>query len=195
MLGDINARLVPVAQVHAYGDLALTGSVVSIGSFDGVHRGHQALLKELSRSAGGRGLASVVYTFDPPPKAVFGGAMQLTDGPEKVRRISHFAIDNIVLARFDRDYAARPAEEFMRELARLNPREIWVGEDFRFGAGRTGDVALLQSVFNVRIMDEFACEGGERISSSRLREYFAAGRLEEARALHGWPETAKWSVA
>lgn len=195
MIGDEHTGLTPTAQVHRHDSLSLGGSVVSIGSFDGVHKGHQALLKNLSRSAAERGLASVVYTFDPPPKVVFGSALQLTDGDEKIRRISHFDIDHIILARFDKAYAARPPEDFMRELARLSPREIWVGEDFRFGSRRAGDVALLQSVFKVRIMDEFACEGGERVSSTRLRQCFAAGNLDEAAALHGWPETAQWAFS
>jgi len=195
MIGDEQARIAPAAQVHPDDSLSLAGSVVSIGSFDGVHKGHQALLKKLSQAAARRGLASVVYTFDPPPKVVFAGAMQLTDGPEKVRRISHFGIDHIILARFDKAYAARPPDDFMRELARLNPREIWVGADFRFGARRAGDVAMLQKAFRVRIMEEFACAGGARISSTRLRECFAAGEPERAAALHGWPESARWAFA
>ena len=193
MIADENARLSATGQVHAADTLRLQGSVVSIGSFDGVHKGHQALLRELSRAASERGLSSVVYTFDPPPKVVFGGVMQLTDGPEKLRRLSHFEIDHIVMAHFDQAYASRPAEDFMAELARLSPREIWVGADFRFGAKRTGDVAMLQTAFKTRILDEFACEGGERISSTRLRACFKHGRLDEARTLHGWPETAPWA--
>lgn len=194
MIADHTAHIAPVAQVHAHDQLNLSGSVVSIGSFDGVHKGHQGLLRELSRAAARRGLSSVVYTFDPPPKVVFGGAMQLIDAQEKIRRISHFGIDHIVMARFDKDYAARPPEDFLRELARLSPREIWVGEDFRFGARRAGDVAMLQAAFAVNVMSEFACAGGARISSSRLRSCFRAGRLDEARALHGWPDSADWSL-
>lgn len=195
MIGDSEARLTPLAQVHPHGTLNLDGSVVSIGSFDGVHHGHQELLKTLSRAAAGRGVASVVYTFDPPPKTVFAGALQLTDGEEKVRRISHFGIDHIILARFDRDYAARPPEDFLRELARLNPREVWVGEDFRFGHKRAGDVEMLARAFRVRVIDTFACHDGDRISSTRLRECFARGRWQEAAALHGWPETARWAFS
>jgi riboflavin kinase/FMN adenylyltransferase len=167
--------------------------VVSIGSFDGVHKGHQALLKRLSSAAAARGLVSVVYTFDPPPKVVFGGAMLLTDAEEKVRRISHFGIDHIVMACFNANYASRTAKDFLRELACLRPQEIWVGEDFRFGTGRIGDVALLETAFKVRVMSEFASADGARISSSRLRKCFAAGQLEDARSLHGWPETARWA--
>ncbi len=178
----------PSFEVHAYDSLSLGASVVTVGTFDGVHRGHQALLARVVRSARRRGVPSVVYTFDPPPKAVFGGALMLTKVEEKLRRLSHFGIDHVVVARFDKDYAARPAGDFMREIGRLNPEELWLGHDFRFGAGRKGDVALLARQVDVRLLDDFADDGGDRISSTRLRALIADGRHEDARRLHGWPE-------
>lgn len=194
MISDRMDRLQSISQVHPHDSLNLPGAVVSIGSFDGVHKGHQALLRALHRAAAARGLASVVYTFSPPPKVVFGKALLLTDTEEKVRRISHFGIDHVIMAQFDAAYAKRSPQDFLRELARLNPRELWVGDDFRFGAQRAGDVALLQSTFPVRVIDEFTCAGGERISSTRLRALLADGRTNEARLLHGWPSEAPWAV-
>ncbi|RVT81647.1 FAD synthetase family protein [Rhodobacteraceae bacterium CCMM004] len=175
------------AQRHPHDSLALSASIVTIGTFDGVHRGHQALLLEITRQARRAGCASVVYTFDPPPKTAFGGKMQLTPVDEKLRRISHFGIDHIIVAQFDRDYAARPPEAFLNELGRLNPQQVWVGADFRFGAGRAGDVATLARHFDTRVIEEIGCAEGERISSTRLRNLYEDGRGEDARRLHGWP--------
>ena len=189
MIGDWESHgpLLGHARVHPHDSLALSGSIVTVGTFDGVHRGHQALLSEIVRAARHLGVPSVVYTFDPPPKTVFAGMLQLTPLEEKLRRISHFGIDHIVAARFDKSYAARPAEAFLAELARLNPAQVWVGADFRFGAGRSGDAALLARHFDTRLLDEIGCASGKRISSTRLRHLFEDGRREEARALHGWP--------
>ncbi|MDJ1009249.1 MAG: FAD synthetase family protein [Paracoccaceae bacterium] len=184
---ESHAPLAGHAALHPHDTLALSASIVTVGTFDGVHRGHQALLAEIVRHARREGVPSVVYTFDPPPKTVFGGTMQLTPIGEKLRRISHFGIDHIVVARFDRAYAARPAAAFLAELARLNPAQVWVGEDFRFGAGRSGDTALLARHFDTRVIDEIGCPEGDRISSTRLRALFETGRNAEARALHGWP--------
>ena len=172
---------------HGYGSLRLSGSILTIGTFDGVHKGHQALLRRVAREAEAEGLASVVYTFDPPPKSLFGTAARLTSAEEKVRRISHFGIDHVVVARFNRDYAARSAEAFLCEIGRLNPRQVWIGEDFRFGKGQAGDAALLARYFDVRLHREVGCDQGRRISSTRMRALIAAGRHEDARLLHGWP--------
>jgi riboflavin kinase/FMN adenylyltransferase len=184
---ESHAPLSGHARRHPHDSLSLSASVVTIGTFDGVHRGHQALLQEITRQARRLGCASVVYTFDPPPKTAFAGMMQLTPVDEKVRRISHFGIDHIVVAQFDTAYAVRPAQAFLAELGRLNPQQVWVGADFRFGAGRVGDVTMLSRHFDTRVVEEIGCLDGERISSTRLRSLYRDGRSEEARRLHGWP--------
>lgn len=176
-------------EVHGENTLQLSASIVTIGTFDGVHKGHQTLLREIERRARQSGVASVAYTFDPPPKTVFGNALQLTSEEEKIRRLSHFGIDHVVMARFCRSYANRSAESFVAELSRLNPLEVWVGSDFRFGRDRVGDVGFLARVFDVRILEEIGCATGERISSTRLRGLIRDGKLQEAQALHGWPGT------
>lgn len=173
---------------HPYGSLRLSASIVTIGTFDGVHRGHQALLAETARRAQRLGVASVVYTFDPPPKTLFQGVLQLTPVEEKLRRLSHFGIDHVIVARFDADYAARPAQAFVQELAQLNPEELWVGADFRFGKGRAGSVQDLAQVFDTRVLEDVGCASGERVSSTRVRKLLSSGRSEEARRLHGWPD-------
>lgn len=189
MIGDWESHgpLSGHATRHDHDALTLSASIVTIGTFDGVHRGHQALLGKIVRHARRAGVPSVVYTFDPPPKTVFGGNMRLTPAEEKVRRISHFGIDHIIVAHFNKAYASRPADAFVAELARLSPNQIWVGADFRFGAGRVGDVSMLARNFDTRIIDEIGCTEGERISSTRLRSLLKDGRSEDARALHGWP--------
>jgi riboflavin kinase / FMN adenylyltransferase len=175
-------------QTHVGRGISLSGSVLTIGSFDGVHRGHQSLLSHVVGNARCLGLASVVYTFDIPPKSFFTNVTPLTSVDEKVRRMFHFAPDHIIIAKFDAAYAARPALAFLEELARLNPEEVWVGEDFRFGCNRSGDVALLRRYFDVRIMPNVTCPEGTRISSTRLRALVAAGKNDEARQMHGWPD-------
>ncbi|MEH6755924.1 MAG: FAD synthetase family protein [Parasphingorhabdus sp.] len=166
----------------AANQLKLDASVVAIGAFDGVHRGHQKLIGSAVASARQKSCPSVVYTFDTPPKAFFAGVRVLTSAEEKLRKIELLGVSRAVVAKFDHKFASRSAEEFMEELARLNPCEIWVGADFRFGFQSIGDVALLSTRFNVQILDAVCCERGEVISSTRIRQLlgrdpWAASRL------------------
>lgn len=166
-------------------NLHLNASVIAIGAFDGVHRGHQKVIRSAVASARQHGCPSVVYTFDTPPKAVISGARVITPVEEKVRKIGDLGVSCAVVATFDRAYAARSPEEFMAELAMLNPQEIWVGTDFRFGAKSAGDVTLLASRFVVKVVDAVCCDNGEVISSSRIRQLLgddprAASRLLSA---------------
>ena len=104
--------------------LALDASVVAIGAFDGVHRGHQKVIGSAVASAERRRCPSVVYTFDTPPKAFFAGAQVLTSTEEKLRKIEMLGATCAVVAKFDREYAARTADAFMDELAKLNPHDM-----------------------------------------------------------------------
>ena len=176
----------PTMIASCCGRLALSGSVVTIGSFDGVHRGHQALINHVVSQARAAGVASVVYTFSPPPKSVLGLASQITTLDEKLRRLSHFAVDFVLVAHFTREYAGRTAGQFIDELGKLNPGDIWVGGDFRFGKDRAGDIRMLGRYFNVRVLGDVVCAKGHRISSTRLRNLLALGRHAEAAELHGW---------
>ncbi|MFC2253509.1 FAD synthetase [Labrys portucalensis] len=176
------------ARVHRECELTLSASVMTVGAFDGVHHGHQALLTRVVDEARRNGVPSVIYTFETPPKVVFQGALQLTPPAERIRRFSLFSIDHIIMARFDKDYSARPAMSFIQELGRLNPRGLWVGADFRFGKDRSGDIAMLARYFSLHILEDVAACEGKRVSSTRLRALIAEGRREEARRLHGWPD-------
>ena len=162
-------------RLHGEGGLRLDASVVAIGAFDGVHRGHQSVIRQAVATARALGVPAVVYTFDPPPKAVFAGARVLTPIEEKLRRMAGLGVHHAVVAGFDRAYASRPAASFLDELSALHPAEVRVGADFRFGAGRAGDVTMLRRHFHVSVVDSVRCESGEIISSTRIRNLIARG--------------------
>lgn len=171
--------------MHPSQTLSLPASVVAIGAFDGVHKGHQALVWGAAETAAKLGVPSVAYTFDPPPKAYFQGAAVLTLLPEKLKKLEALGVEHVVVARFDRVWAARSAQQFIEELEALGPLEVWVGKDFRFGRGRAGDVEILSKRFNVRVPEPVRCRKGEVISSSRVRTLLARGATREAQLLLG----------
>jgi riboflavin kinase/FMN adenylyltransferase len=173
-------------RVHAARGFRLSGCVLTIGAFDGVHRGHQQLVQGAVASARRQGLPTVIYTFDPPPKVFFGRASALISLEERIGRLGALEPDHIVVAAFDHACRRRTAMEFIAELGMLNPRLIWVGDDFRFGAGQVGDVGLLTRYFAVRTLGPVQCDGGQVISSSRIRRLLDGGDLSAAEALQGW---------
>jgi riboflavin kinase/FMN adenylyltransferase len=172
--------------VHWDRALRLPGCVVAIGAFDGVHRGHQALLRRVLERASRLNVPSVAYTFEPPPKSYFRGTPVLTCLSEKVERLQALGLTHTVVARFDADYAACSPEEFLEELSGLNPVEAWVGAGFRFGCGQAGDVGVLATRFPTRTVEPVRCGRGAVISSSRVRALLAQGATGEARSLLGW---------
>jgi riboflavin kinase / FMN adenylyltransferase len=173
-------------RIHPANTLALPASVVTVGAFDGVHLGHQTLIRQLVDRSRILGVPAVVYTFHPPPRCYFQQVPMLTTLDTKLQRIARLEVDHVVTACFDENYLSRSAESFIEELLALNPVEVWVGSDFRFGYGRRGGVHELSSAFRVRVVDPISCSGGEVISSSRIRSLLACGRREEARELLGY---------
>ncbi|WP_408011114.1 FAD synthetase [Pseudalkalibacillus sp. A8] len=173
-------------KVHLAKTPTLQGSVIAIGAFDGVHRGHQAVIRETVKQGRIYKFPSVVYTFDPPPRCYFQGAHMLTPIDEKLHRIAELEIDHIVVARFDESYITRSSASFIKELARLNPVEIIVGKDFRFGRNREGDTRLLSKYFQVRVIEPVCCSGGTVISSTRIRKLVSQGEIKESISLLGW---------
>ncbi|MGY4223258.1 riboflavin kinase/FMN adenylyltransferase [Bradyrhizobium sp. USDA 4503] len=171
---------------HRDGELALDACVVTIGAFDGVHRGHQELLRQTIAAARRRGIAAVVYTFDPPPKVYFGQAEPLISLREKLERIATFAPDHVVVADFDQVYVRRTALDFLAELQPLRPRQVIVGEDFRFGSCKGGSALLLRQHFNTRILPPVRCGNGEIVSSSRIRALRRSGLAAAAATLENW---------
>src|SRR5687768_7972199 len=127
------------------------GSVVCIGAFDGLHLGHQALVRRTVSRARELGLPAVALSFEPLPREFFAGANpppRLLLPRAKVEGLSALGVDDIGLLRFDDKLVALSAEEFVRVVlvGRLSAREVWVGPEFRFGKGRAGDIALLRQM-------------------------------------------------
>lgn len=174
-------------QTHPADSLRLPGSVATVGAFDGVHRGHKALIRRVVERAAELGVPSVAYTFDPPPRVYFEGVPMLSPLPEKLRRLRTLGLDHVVVAAFDASYTSRASEDFLEELAMMNPAEVWVGPDFRFGRGQSGGVGTLASRFTIRVFELVCCRSGEAISSSRVRGLLAKGAIAKAGDLLGWP--------
>jgi riboflavin kinase/FMN adenylyltransferase len=156
---------------------------VAIGTFDGVHRGHQAVIEG----------ADTVLTFDPHPlEVIHPSALPKLLMPFGVKRdvIEGLGIEELVVIPFDRDFAQRSAEEFIEDvlIAKLGAERVSVGENFRFGAKAKGDPAMLaaQSAFETRVVPLVEMDG-ETISSTRIRALVAAGDMEGARHCLGAP--------
>lgn len=175
--------------------LAASGSVVCVGAFDGVHLGHQALLGRVLGRARELGLCAAAISFEPIPRAYFSpaGVPRLSSAREKIELIADCGMDILLMQRFNARTVAMTAQQFIEQVlvARLSTREIWVGEDFRFGHGRAGDLPMLRDYgqrhgFEVCVMPRIDSDG-ERVSSSQVRGLLAAGDLAGAEQLLGRP--------
>jgi len=180
---------------RARGRCALT-----IGNFDGVHRGHRALVDRVIARAREANLTSCVLTFEPHPREFFAGEAapaRITRLRDKLDLLGQAGIERVHVARFDARFAALPAERFIEDvLVRgLGTRWLLVGQDFRFGARRTGDFATLQGHgFSVEAMPDIEFDG-RRVSSSAVRAALKAGDLRGAERLLGHPYTISGRVA
>ena len=166
----------------------------TIGNFDGVHLGHQAMLAELARAAKRLGVPACVLTFEPHPREFFApdqAPTRLTSLREKLELLAGFGVDRVHICRFNYAFAQITAEDFIeRILVRgLGARWVLVGDDFRFGARRAGDQVMLKQAaprFNLEVaaLPSVTLEG-ERVSSTAIRNALAAGGLDRARRLLG----------
>jgi riboflavin kinase / FMN adenylyltransferase len=168
---------------------------IAIGSFDGVHRGHAALLERLRAAAAARGLASAVLTFEPLPREFFtpdSAPGRLSSLQERLAELAGLGVERAFVRRFDARFAALAADAFAGHLHRdLGARHVLVGRDFRYGARRAGDVAQLAASgralgFDVEVMEDVALQG-ERVSSTRIREALAKGDFAAAARMLGRP--------
>lgn len=150
--------------------LQLNNSILVIGAFDGVHLGHQSLINYAKLESVEKSMPLVIYTFNPPPKVYFKKQKQIISLKEKVQRFSMLNVDYVKIVDFNNFYASNSTEEFISEIAELNPHNIYVGKNFRFGANRTGDINTLQKQFNTKCLDLICCDQGEVISSTRIRK-------------------------
>lgn len=174
--------------------LSLPGSVVTLGNFDGVHVGHQALLRNSLADARAKNVPAVVFTFDPHPLRFLAPARApklLLSTDDKVQLFELAGVDFTVLQPFDEEFANLEARAFVQTvlLEQLKLRKIWAGRDLRFGKARRGTVDALGSWgrefgFDVGTVDPVLI-GGERVSSSRIRQLIDAGRVDEVKPLLG----------
>ena len=181
--------------VHNLGP-ALRGCAATIGNFDGVHRGHQAVLGQLAERAAELGLPTTVILFEPQPQEYFAPEQvppRLTRLREKLVALQSLAVDRVLCLHFDRRLAELPADDFIQRVLidGLGVRYLVVGDDFRFGKGRRGDFDLLvqaghRAGFPVVNMHSFAL-GGARVSSTRIRAALSSGDLEAAAQMLGRP--------
>ena len=170
------------------------GRAVAIGNFDGVHLGHQAILAALGERGRESRLATAVVCFEPQPKEYFArenAPARLMRLRDKAVLIRAAGVDELRVLRFDKALAGLTAEEFIERVlvGALRTRQVVIGEGFRFGQGRGGDVDFLRRMGRARGISVEAVPpcvaGGVPVSSTRVREALAAGRLEVARSLLG----------
>ena len=172
---------------------------LSIGNFDGVHRGHQAILAAGIKAARENGLNFAAMTFHPLPREFFAKIRQdpsfaparLMSTTEKLAALFDAGVKHVYIPRFDAKFAAQSPDDFISALMRLNLRWLMVGEDFRFGAKRAGDAQTLrragaQHGFMVETMPDVVT-GLEKISSSTIRDALGAGQLDAAARMLGRP--------
>ena len=175
---------------------------LTIGNFDGAHRGHQAMLARLTEGAEDLRLVPAVLTFDPHPREFFAphaAPPRLSSLRTRLEAFRRLGVQRTIVARFDRRMASLAPEQFIADVLvrALDVRWVLVGDDFRFGQARRGDLALLRAharTFSVEAMRTVTI-GGERASSSTVRAALAAGDLARAAALLGRPYTIAGRVA
>lgn len=169
-------------------------AALTIGAFDGVHRGHQALISRLVECAQKEELPAVVVTFDPLPRQVFGsseGAL-LSSLEERLKQIEALGVDGTLLLTFDREFASTRAAHFVTRLQEhLHVRQLLLGPDFALGYHQEGDVAFLQQAgrergFEVEVVAHIFYEGAP-IHSTRIRAALRKGDLSQANAMLGRP--------
>lgn len=171
-----------------------TETVIAIGSFDGVHLGHQALLAQLKARAREYRVPSVVYTFDPPTRVLMQGVEFLSTLPEKLDLLRLYGIDETIAVPFTPEFAARPKEAFLADLRAMKPRAVVVGEDFYFGKGRAGSTADLREVCADVVSLPMHQLGGDDIKSTRIRALLKEGDVDGAQRLLGRPYDAQGVV-
>lgn len=173
------------------------GAVLAIGNFDGVHLGHQGVIKETGAIAKRLGAPLAVMTFEPHPRRLFApdaAPFRLASLEAKARMLADLGVDQLIVCPFDHAFAAIPAEDFMNDilLARLGATHVVVGDDFRFGHRRAGDIALLRAKgadagFGITPAPQVQDTDGQVISSNTIRTALGAGDMATAQRLLGRP--------
>jgi len=174
--------------------LCLTGSVVTLGNFDGIHLGHQALIASAVAEAQALAIPSVVLTFEPHPLKVLApgrAPRMLLTHKDKMQLLQALGVDVVVIQSFDLSFANLAVEEFVRDILveRLKARKIWVGRDLRFGHRRKGGIVELELWggalgFSVATVDAVVVDGA-RVSSSRIRQLVLEGQVDAVERMLG----------
>lgn len=181
---------------HSLEQVSLENSWLTVGVFDGVHRGHQQILKRLTAGAHERGVPALVLTFDPHPAKLFGRSeiRLLTLPDERAELLSSFGVDVVVTHPFDQDVANTTAFDFMQQLKKhLSPTHLVLGYDSTLGKNREGNTTRLKEIgaelgYTVEVVSALSDESGV-ISSTEIRKLIEIGNIAEATRLMGHPYT------
>lgn len=175
---------------------AIKGCVLALGNFDGLHLGHQAVIGRARELAQKHGVPLAVMTFEPHPRRVFKPELpplRILPLREKIRLLSKMGVEYLRIVRFSKRFAQTTAEDFVTHMLHqeLGVSHVVTGDDFTFGHNREGNAAYLQSLASKLGFAAVACAqldvGGERCSSTRIRDVLAAGDVAGAAKLLGWP--------
>jgi riboflavin kinase/FMN adenylyltransferase len=197
-----SSRLVPVDGASSAATLGAVPSTLVVGNFDGVHRGHQTVLRQAVADARAEGLVACVLTFDPHPAVIVGSGAPplLTTLERRAELFGQAGVERTYVRRFDRDFASWSPERFARDLVSrvLLARVVVVGENFRFGSKRAGDLSLLRTLgaslgFEARV-HAVASDADGPFSSTRAREAIARGDLVAACSVLGRPHALTGAV-
>jgi riboflavin kinase/FMN adenylyltransferase len=175
--------------------VSLQNTWLTMGTFDGVHRGHQAILRKLTGGAHTEGVPAVVLTFEPHPVAVLRPdktPLTLTSPDERAALFASSGVDVVVTHPFNLEVAALSAKDFLSKVkSRLGFTHFWVGYDFAMGHNREGDIPRLHQLaqelgFQLHVVEPVVLEG-KTVSSSQIRKLIAEGNVQEANDLLGYP--------
>ena len=179
--------------IHDESDYSGRGTAVALGTFDGVHIGHQRLIETAVRLAGERGLDAAVCTFDRHPFAVLcpeKAPLALLAPEEKLEKLERLGVQIALVRPFTREFAARPPRAFLEDLVRgLRARAVIVGGNYTFGRGGAGNSELIRALapelgYEPVVVDA-VMDGGEMVSSTLIRRLLEAGDTQRARRLMG----------
>jgi riboflavin kinase/FMN adenylyltransferase len=171
-------------------------TVLTLGVFDGLHLGHQAIMKKTVERAKSLSLVSTAITFDPHPRSILhpdAAPPLLQTLDQRLANFEFLGIQQAIVIRFDKEFASTQAEDFIREVivSRLHAREVYIGKDFAFGSGRKGNIELLKTLgnelgFNAEAIGDVMLRG-RRVSSSEIRKLLSDGKVNIVRAMLGRP--------
>lgn len=178
---------------HSFQNLRLASSYVTIGSFDGVHIGHQAVIRALVQTAHAESVPAVVITFHPHPAVVLRGItgpFYLTNPEERATLIANLGVDHVIILPFDHVLAQKTAHNFMQECVEaLGMCQLWAGFDFKLGKDREGTPTRLAEIglqlgYHIHTLPPFELQG-EPVSSSLIRQLLSRGEVGPAATLLG----------